>query len=377
MTARARHFPRTGLALALLLLLPQTGSALLNIDGTRNQVFVFGSASFGWDSNLFAENTGRGDYTFSAQTGVEIKRRAGIIGVNATGTLDYLGFGKYREQNAWNPSFSLELNKTTGRTTGALTVQAFRSSKADSAVNLRTQSWNFPLGLNLKYPINDNYYLSSQTNYLNRRYVDAAGLTNFTDISEGVDIFYTWTSKTDLFAGYRIRYSETALGTSTDHSFSLGATGGLFAKMNGTIRAFYQLRRLGYTGESFNQVGASASVNWNLSQKVNLAGQIARDFNTAATGVTVDSSSTSLNAYYIFTRRFQANAGVSYGRNRFVGRNQPARQDDFFSWDLGASFTWNEHLKMGGSYTYLHNWSTLAFSDFERHGVTFDISSRF
>lgn len=359
--------------------LPQSVFGLLNIDGTRNQVFVFGHATFGWDSNVFADRTSRGDYTYSASTGLELKRRAGIIAVNATATLDYLGFEKYTDQSSWNPSFAIEFNKTTGRTTGAFTVRAYRSNRADSAVNLRTTSWNFPLGLNVKYPVNDKYYLTSTSSYLSRRFSNAtgSGLSNYVDISEAVDLFYVWTSKLDLVGGYRIRYSDTDLGSTTDHAFSFGASGGLLAKLNGSVRFNYQLREMGYTGETFDQFGVSAALTWNATRKFTLSTQVTRDFNTAATGVTVDSLSGQLRGNYVFTRRFSANAGVGYGRNVFLGRNQPYRRDDFFSWDAGATFAYSEHFIVSGSYNYLHNWSTLAFSDFVRQGVSVDISSRF
>ncbi len=52
--ARARTRLLAALLGLALLTPPPHALALLNIDGTRNQVFVFGSATFGYDSNLFA-----------------------------------------------------------------------------------------------------------------------------------------------------------------------------------------------------------------------------------------------------------------------------------------------------------------------------------
>jgi hypothetical protein len=365
--------------IAFLLAGQQDAFALLNIDGTRNQVFVFGELVLAYDSNVFAQNASRGDYMTNASLGVELKRRAGIIAVNARGVIEYQRFGEFTDQNAWNPSFLLEFNKTTGRTTGALTVNAYRSAKADSAVNLRTTSWNFPVGLSIKYPVNDKLYLTSQTNYLSRRFANASatGLSNYLDYSEGIDAFYVYTSKLDLLGGYRIRISETDRGRTTDHNFSLGATGGLFAKINGTLRAGYQLRQDERTSETFNQWSMLAALTWNATRKLTATAQVVRDFSTTATSVNVDTFSTTLRTQYSFTRRFLLDGGVGYGRNRFLGRDQLPRRDEFFSWDAGATFVWNEHLRVSGTYTYLRNWSTLAFSDFQRHGYSLDVSSRF
>ena len=374
--------PQTRIALLALLMLALAiprGSALLNIDGARNQVFVFGSFSLSYSSNVFSESTGRGDYTMSAGAGLELKRRAGIIAVNATLKFDYVSFGTYTDQNSINPSFFLELNKTTGRTTGALTVNAFRESRADSAVNVRTSSWNYPLGLSLKYPVNDKLYVTSGTTYLQRSYVDNAALANLTDYAESLDLFYVYTSKLDLVGGYRIRVSKTSFGNdTTDHWFNFGATGGLLAKLNGTVRVGYQLRQVSGPGaENFTHFNALASVGWPVTRKLNLAGQISRDFNTIATGASVDSTSANLSASYAFNRKLEFTSGLSYGHNLFLGTAALRRQDDFFSWDVGASYKFNEHLRLGASYTYFRNWSTFAFSDFVRQGFSFDVSSRY
>lgn len=361
----------------LLSLIP--ARALLNVDGSRNQIFVFGNATFGYDSNIFSDATDRGDYTMTGSVGAQLKRRAGIIAVDATATLAYSTYGQFSDQNAFNPNIRIEFNKATGRTTGALTLGAFRESRADSSVNLRTSSWNFPVGLNLKYPVNDKYYFTSQTTHLRRRYVESDSLANLTDYSQSLDVFYVYTSKLDLVGGYRIRVSQPSLGSDTvDHWFSLGATGGLLAKLNGTVRLGYQLREVsGGTGGRFAHINAIASVGWPITRKINLTGTITRDFSTIATGVSVDSTTALLRAGYVVNRRVEFLGGVSYGRNSFLGTPPPSRRDVFLSFDLGARYKMNEHLQAEATYTYFRNWSTFEFPDFERNAVTIDISSRF
>ena len=362
----------------LALALPR-GAALLNIDGSRNQLFVFGNVSFSYSSNIFSDATGRGDFSMGASAGLELKRRAGIIAVNSSLKFDYQRFNQHTDQNSLNPSFFIEFDKTTGRTTGAITISAFRESRSDSAVNLRTSSWNFPLGLNLKYPINDKFYVTSGTTYLQRRYADTNALANLTDYSESVDLFYVYTSKLDLLGGYRVRVSKTSKGSDTmDHWFNLGATGGLYGKLNGTLRVGYQIRQAaGPTGETFGNLNVAGSVGLPVTRKLSLGAQISRDFNTIATGSSVDTIGAGLTASYAVNRKFDLNSGVNYGRNVFLGRNQPARRDDSFTWNVGGGYKLNEHLRIGASYTYFRNWSSLSFSDFQRQSYSLDISGRF
>lgn len=376
---RPRILPRAGLVAGLMLLLTPPADALLNIDGSRNQVFVFGGVTFGYETNMFAEATARGDYSVAANAGLELKRRAGIIAVNLTAKATYLSYGTYTGENSLNPSFFLELNKTTGRTTGALTINAYRETRSDSAVNVRTSTWNLPIGLNLKYPVNDNLYLTSNTGYMQRTYSDDAGLVDYKDYSQAIDAFYVYTSKLDLLAGYRLRESTTSLGgRTTDHWFNLGATGGLFSKLSGTVRAGYQIRRIaGPIGESYNHFNASASISWPITRKFILGASLNRDFNTIATGASVDSTGGTLRATYTFSRKLEFSSDTSAGHNKFLGAGQGARVDTFFAWGVGATYRMNEHFQLGASYTYFRNWSSLDFSDYDNHGFSLDLSSRY
>lgn len=370
---------RTCLLLLGALLLGQVPAfALLNIDGTRNQLFVFGSAHFGYDSNIFSDSTNRGDYTMGASVGTQLKRHAGIIAVDATATLSYTNYGKYAQQNSFDPNFRIEFNKSAGRTTGALTISAYRENRADSSVNLRTTSWNFPIGLSFKYPVNDKYYFTSQTTYLSRRYVASTALANYRDISQALDLFYVYTFKLDLDAGYLIRISKTSIGNSTyDHSFNIGASGGLFAKLNGQVRLGYQIRTISGGNQNFTHLTALAAVTWPVTRKISLTGSLSRDFNTIATGATVDSFSAQLRANYYINRSFELNAGAGYGVNRFLGTPPPRRKDTFLSFDCGATYKLNEHFKVGATYTRFNNRSNIQFSEFDRNAFALDISSRF
>ena len=371
--------PRSFLLACLLATGVPPAGALLNLDGTRNQIFVFGGVTYAYSSNLFAEAEARSDYTMTAQVGAEYQRRAGIISVDSTAKIDFVRYGKFRDENTLNPNFSLEFTKSTGRTTGSLNVHAFRETRSDSAVNLRTSSWNFPVGLNIKYPINEKFYTTSDTGYLRRTYSQSQSLVNYSDFSEGVDLYYVYTSKLDLLAGYRLRVATTSIdGRSVDNWFNVGATGGLFSKMSGTLRFGYQIRELSGTGSGrFNQFNASGSLNWPITRKVRLALSLNRDFSTIATGATVDSSSAALHATYSYSRKVDFNGTVSAGVNHFQDLLDTGRRDTFFSWDLGARYRMNEHLQMGATYTYIKNWSSVSRADYDSQGFSLDISSRY
>jgi len=351
--------------------------ALLNFEGTRNQVFVFGSAAYAYSSNIFYDATNRGDSSVNTEAGIELKRRAGIIAVDSTAKISYQRFSRYSEENNWSPNFALAFSKETGRTTGSLSVKAFRESRSDTAVNLRTDSWNFPVSLVVKYPLNEKVSLASGTGFLHRSYSGSALLTNYTDFSESLDAFYVYTSKLDLVAGYRLRISKTTIGERTyDHWFNVGASGALFAKINGIVRFGYQVREISH-GENFGNTNASAELNWTVTRRFALAGLVSRDFNTIATGFSVDTASATLRASYALNRKTDIESSVSYGRNAFLGSLQQNRRDDFFSWELSVHRQLTDHFRLAATYSYLHNWSTLSFADFDRRGCSLEVSARY
>lgn len=371
---------RLGLLAVALAALASPAGALLNIDGTRNQVFVFGNVTLGYNSNIFAEAGGEGDSTRSAQVGIELKRRAGIIAVNATAKVDYLTYGRYTGENSLNPSVSLDLNKTTGRTTGTFTVSAYRETRSDSAVNLRTSTWNFPVNLNLRYPVNDHLYVTSGTGYLRRTYDDDSGLVDYKDVSEAIDVFYVYTSKLDLLGGYRLRVGTTSLGSRTaDHWFNVGATGGIYSKLSGTVRVGYQVRRVtgGPQNDDFTHFNAAASLNWPLTRKLFLSTSLVRDFNTIATGASVDSTSAALNAAYTYNRKLEFSANTAVGHNKFLGRDQLSRTDTFATFGVNGRYNMSEHVQFGAAYTYFRNWSSINFADYDSHLFSVDVTSRY
>ncbi len=363
-------------AVFLLLLAPAPVFALLNVDGTRNQIFVFGDLQLGYDSNIFAQEGGASDFITTGTVGVEWKRHAGVIAIDSKASLSYQHYDKFTQGNGWNPSFSVEFDKTTGRTTGALTVGATRSQRTDTTVNLLTTSWNIPVDLNVKYPINQRYYFTSDTGYLRRDYLNNPALSNYDEYNEGVDVFYIYTSKLDLLGGYRVRFSHSDAGRATDQNVTFGATGGLLPKLSGIVRAGFQNRRL-ENSATYNQLSLSGQLLWTATRNFSLTGSASRDFNTTAIAGSVDSLSGRLDGTYIFTRRFQVLSGLGGGRNLFLNGIEAHRRDEFFTWDVGATYSWGEHLKITATYTYLRNWSNSSVAQFDRNGFSIDISSRY
>ena len=353
--------------------------ALMRWNEGKDQVFVTGNVTVGLDSNIYTAANSPSDTVITAKTGLEYRRQAGLIGVNANLGLTRGWYSENTSENYSNPDARIELTKDTGRTTGTVSFHAMRSSRADPAANVRTDSWNYGTELNARYPVSERHHVTGSFGWNRRDYIDNTALVDLTTSVLSADWFYVYTPERDLFGGYRLRISETSsLTTFADHSFSFGISGRILPKLNGTARAGYQVRNgLKGSSETFHGYNALASVTWNVTRKMNLRLTGSKDFSTTSTNITTDTTSLSLDGQYARTAKLSFGAGASTGLNKFLGTLGGGREDVFFSYYGMIRYTFSERLRVGVNYTYYQNWSTLDFADFERESLTFDASTRF
>jgi len=367
--------------------------ALVALNDGRDRIYVNGSVSVAHDSNVFASNGSAGDYVYSTAVSAEYTRRAGWIGVNGNIGVSSARFAEIDGQDFANPSMGLEFVKQSGRTTGSLTLSAQRQSRADAAVNARTESWAYNTGLGFRYPISGTFTLSGNFGYSNTVYSGASSI--FSDLATytaGVDLFHVFTSERDLFGGYRYRYGETSHSTSySDHSFSGGVSGKIVRGVNGSLRVGYQVRvpEGGVNQQEFSSWTASSSATYAINKKMNLTGTLGKDFSTTATDAFVDTLSASLDFQYAYNSRWSLSSGLNYGDSQFLGEAGrivissgpppilgPQRRDTYLSWTSSINYSMNEHLKVAVAYSWFRNWSTSSFADFIRTGYSLTVSTR-
>lgn len=351
--------------------------ALVRFNEGRDQIFVNASLSVGFDSNIYANSGNESDVVTNTTLGLEYARRAGLITVNGHADWNLGSFASNADSDFSNPSLGLEFIKNTGRTTGALTLGASRQSQADPNIGQRTDSWNYNAGLNWKYPVIERYSLAGSFGYGLIDYADnSTGLVDLNTYTASMDLFYAYTSQRDLLAGYRIRQSDTSSGGgSTDHSFTAGVSGKILAKLNGTVRAGYQIRQEN-NGDTFRSITASASTTWTVSKRFTLTGSLTKDFSTTATESSVDSLTANLDAQYVLTSRWSLYSGVGAGYSDFLNGIDDGRRDYYFTWSAGVSYSLNDHFKASLTYSYFQNWSNRSNSTFDRNSLTLNMSTR-
>ena len=359
-------------------LIISNASAAVTFNEGHDDVFVSGTLASSYDSNISASSLGKSDFITSATLALEYARHAGIIGIDGGLSWTHADFATNIAQGFSDPTMSLDLTKKTGRTTGALTLSAGRQSKADTAINQRTVSWNYNLGFNWKYPVMDRYSLAGTLGYGILDYTGTStNLTNLTTTSAGTDLLYAISSQRDLLAGYRIRQSETSTNTqSVDHAITTGLTGKISPKLTGSVRAGYQIRQESTSGQSFGSTTASTALTWAASKRIAVIATIEKDFNTTATGGSVDNLSFNLDAQYTLTYQWALIGGVGTGSSNFLNGADLNRKDYYASWHTGVRYTINDHFNASLSYSYLVNWSNQSIACYDRNLMTINLTTR-
>jgi hypothetical protein len=368
----------TASAVAWLAISAPRAWALVSLEDGKDHLFIDGSVDMSYDSNVFTNAQDQGSLVFEGSLGTEFTRRAGWIGVNASASLNWARYADFRSQDYVDPKVKAELTKQTGRTTGSLTMTVQRENRADVDVNTRDVSWNYDLGLNFQYPVIERYSISGSLEYGHVNYQDQALFTNQTTYTGSLYLYYILNEVRDLFVDYRNGYTfeSKGAGNDVDNSLSVGVSGKVVGPFNGSLSAGYQTRspfgKAGPYSVSSSDWTASGSLVWNISRRMNLTGDISRDFSTTAEALSIDSTRLGLTFQDSFTAKASGTIDTAFGQNEFLGAEGDTapggkqRVDTFFTMSASYFYTLNKHFKAYVTYTFYQNWSTLPFADFPR-----------
>jgi hypothetical protein len=288
----------------------------------------------------------------------------------------------------------LEFSKGTGRTTGAVQLNASRESTPDPTAGLRTDSWNYGVNLNLRYPVIDRYTIAGNIGWGRIDYTDDRGLLSDLDTyTIGTDLLYSWRSDRDLLAGYRFRTSDAQFESSSiDHSVYLGVSGRIVSKLSGSARVGVTNHTTRYPRgipeDNNDGLFVSLSGTWPVSQKVNYTLALTQDFSTTSTNFQTRTTTADLTGQFSHTVKFSTRANLGAGYTEFLsgfaeGASAPTRgfqgmdrNDHYITAGMSANYAINNHVSVGANYTYFRNWSDFSDYSFHRHSIGVSISTR-
>ncbi|ACB77144.1 hypothetical protein [Opitutus terrae] len=363
--------------LAVGMLALPSAHALFNLNQGKDLIFVSGTYTIGYDSNVFTRASGKESTTQTASLSIDYARQAGLIGVTANLSATSGRFENTRGQNFNDPSLAVVFRKRYGRTTGALMMNARRESQPDPDVGQRTQSWNYSAGLDLRYPVNDRYYFTNSVRGSSRAYTGTSVFPNLRTYQDSLALNYVYSSKLDLNAGYSFVYSDGSSATkSYDQSFTFGATGSILPKLSGTIRIGVQQRDREARAdgrEKFSSFTSGTTLRWLLSRKVSFNFEFNDDYSTSATDISVNRTTAGLHASFSISNKYAGSAGFTYSQSDFLGLAGDGRHDELLQFDASIGVALTTRIRTTFAYDYSINYSTLASADYDRHHLGFSL----
>lgn len=369
--------PRFCCLLGLGLLASLPARALFNLNQGKDVVYLSGTYTIGYDSNVFTRAASAASMTQSASLAMDYARQAGLIAVTANVSGTWGQFEGVRGQDYVDPSIAISLRKRQGRTTGVLSLAARRQSQPDPDVGQRTESWSYTGGVDLRYPINDRYFLTNSFQSASRRYSGASVFTNLITHRDAIAVNYAYTSKLDLNAGYSITYSDTSHDTTAvDQAITVGATGSILPKLTGTVRVGLQRRSSdarSIGGESHSSFTSGTTLKWLYSRRLSVNFDLNDDYTISATDISVNRTTAGLHAAFAISSKYAASAGFSYTLSDFLGKAGDGRQDEILQFDASLGVAITTRLRTSLAYDYSLNSSTLSAADYERHNLSLSL----
>lgn len=384
MILRCRYWPTL---LLLWALATPSAHALLNFNDGTDLVFVSGTYTIGFDTNVFTRAVSKQSTTQSASVSIDYSRVAGVITVNANVAASAGSFGNIKGQDFADPSVMVSFRKRYGRTTGSLSLTGRRESQPDPDAGQRTHDAYYSTNLDVRYPVNDRYYFTNAVGYSGKGYLNQPAFSDLFTLTDSFAINYVYDSKLDLNGGYTISLSDTSKNThAADQSLTIGAAGSILPKLSGTIHVGGEQRSVDSNiggHEKFTSFTSGTSVKWLFSRRLSFNGQLTDDFSTTSTDISVNRASAAVHGTASVSTRYICSAGVTYTISSYLGKagrianTAINRRDELFQFDASIGVAITTHIRTTLAYVYMLNTSNESSASFTRQSLALTIAATY
>lgn len=227
----------------------------------------------------------------------------------------------------------------------------------------------FRIGGNTEVEISQLTAVGAGVNFVNENY-KRRGFTDSEELTVPLDLYYKWTPKLDLSAGYRYRDQQVDIGSDSEsHFFNIGARGEFSPKLTGRLAVGLNTRELDRGGDD-SQLGLDASFAYEVSPKTNLEMGASNDFDTSPQGVQQENLTLNGMLTTKLSEEWSVNGGVS-----FRAIDYGTRTDDYWEGQLGTSYVVNANVRIVGAYVFRKYDSREASAEFKNN--VFSIAANF
>jgi hypothetical protein len=199
----------------------------------------------------------------------------------------------------------------------------------------------------------------------------AAGFTDRTAITVPLNLWYEVAPKLQGSAGYRYRKNAVDLpgADSIDHYLNVGLRGEFDPKLKGTMSVGFAQRKIDdvkvgsvhTAGRSESSIGLETKLDYAYSDKTAFNFAAKNDFANAATGGSQKVFEVSGGVSSNLDSVLAANVSLFYSNYKYIATT---RNDDFYRFEMGVTYSYSSVLKLTASYNYQRNSSNVAGSSF-------------
>lgn len=339
--------------------------------GDGAELFITGTLGVRVDDNIFLSENGEDDIIFDINPGVELTFGKDAQLKGALTLVD--AFSNYSDNSGLNTNlFSGDFvtRFDDGKLKLGFNVGFHELNQNSVDIRGLTRRDVFNAGANGEVEISQITAVGAGVSFTHEDY-KRTGYTDSDNLTVPLDLFYRWTPKVDLSAGYRYRdYEVDTLGRdSTDHYFNVGARGEFTPKLTGRFTVGLNQRDIDRGGDE-SQLGVDASFAYEVSPKTSLQLGASNDFGTSPQGD--QQKNMTLNG--MVTTKISPEWSLQGGLS-FRGIDYGTRTDDYWEAQLGTTYVINANVRVVGGYVHRSYASDLQGSDFKNN--VFSVAANF
>jgi polysaccharide biosynthesis protein VpsM len=346
--------------------------------GDNAELFLTGSTSVRFEDNIdYSDTNEKADEIFEFTPGAELV--FGKSGLNRGSLAIYERFVAYSDNTQFNDELFNAVFQSAydGAKLSLKTNAAYREqNQTTQDVQAIIASTDISAGASGEVAITEKTKFGAGLQYADKDY-EPAGLADQTTYTVPVNYYFAIRPKVDLSAGVRYRSTDVdqAFSDSDDFYFNVGARGEFTPKLSGNFSVGYTMRDadapLGVDGED-TLLGFNAGLAYAYSQKTQITFDASNDFDTGSIGAGQEKTSFTLGANSQVVPALSLRSSVTYQQIDYINF---VRTDDYLIFNVGASYTLNEHVSFDASYSHYNNDSDFVGAEFAAN--VFSLSANF
>lgn len=346
--------------------------------GDNAELFLTASVDVKVDDNIYLRNTNEADdtiLTFSPGLDLVFGRNAATSG-NVFYRHDILRYSDNSVQDTDLANFGFNSLYSNGKTKFDAGVSYAETAQNDAA----TPGFIVPRDITTaralaEFGLTEKTSLGAGARYEKSDFSVGGGYRDSSNFSVPLDVYFEYSPKLELSAGYRYRSNDVSGAgnlDSNDHFLSIGARGEFTPKMSGQIRVGYAKRNFDAATGDEDTFGLDANLTLAATAKTAIRFNVSNDFGVSALGESTDNFLFSASVNSRVDDQWSWQAGLA-----FRAVDYPTRADDYFEGNVGVRYTYSSFVNFAAGYTHRKNDSSLTTNDFSNNVFSLTANLRY